>query len=124
MAGKRQIRAAFRASVFRRDRYRCAVCGKPGRDRQGGDGHRAYHPGLPDEALVPLDAHHVTDRNDMPNGGYVAENGIALCDDGCHRLAEVFHQTGTPHPGYAPADLYARVGSSHEAARRASARSA
>jgi hypothetical protein len=56
----------------------------------------------------------------MPNGGYVPENGISLCDDGCHILAEVFHQTGTPHPGYAPADLYVRIGSSLEAASQAS----
>ncbi|MBN9518431.1 hypothetical protein J0H58_07915 [bacterium] len=120
MAGKKQVRTAFRATVFRRDRYHCAACGKPGRDRQGGDAHRAFHPGTPDDQLVPLDAHHITDRNQMPGGGYVLENGIALCDDGCHRLAEVFHQTGTAHPGFAPDDLYARVDSSFEAARHAS----
>ncbi|HYH67766.1 MAG TPA: hypothetical protein VD866_23920 [Urbifossiella sp.] len=118
MSGKKQVRAAFRAAVFRRDRYRCVTCGEPGRDRQGGDGHPAFHD-EPDERLVPLDAHHITDRNEMPNGGYVPENGITLCDDGCHRLAEVFHQTGTPHPGFAPADLYARIGSSHDVAVRA-----
>lgn len=122
MAGKNQIRSTFRSAVFRRDRYRCAVCGKAGKDRQGGDGHKAFHTGLADESLVPLDAHHITDRNLMPNGGYVAENGISLCDDGCHRLAEVFHQTGVPHPGYAPADLYRAIGSTYEAAHRASAR--
>lgn len=121
MSAKKQIRAAFRAAVFLRDGYRCVTCGKPGRDRQGGDGHRTFHPDTAAERLVPLDAHHITDRNEMPNGGYVAENGITLCDDGCHRLAEVFHQTGTPHPGFAPADLYARIGSSHEAATRAAA---
>ncbi|HEX4608697.1 MAG TPA: hypothetical protein VH092_10880 [Urbifossiella sp.] len=121
MSGKTQARAAFRSAVFRRDRYRCAACGRPGRDRQGGDGHRAYHPATPADRLVPLDAHHITDRHQMPGGGYVPENGIALCDEGCHRLAEVFHQTGTPHPGFAPADLYARIGSSHEAALRACA---
>ena len=60
----------------------------------------------------------------MPNGGYVAENGITLCDDGCHVLAEVFHQTGLPHPGYSPDELYARIGSSHIGALRASSESA
>lgn len=117
MPTKKQVRAAFRSTVFRRDRYCCVMCGKPGRDRQGGDDHTSYHA---DRAPVALDSHHITDRHAMPNGGYVAENGITLCDDGCHRLAEVFHQTGVPHPGFAPADLYARVGSSYEAARGAS----
>jgi hypothetical protein len=124
MAGKKQVRAAFRSAVLGRDRYRCAMCGKPGRDRQGGDGHLQYHAGSPGEALVPLDAHHITDRHDLPNGGYVRENGITLCDDGCHRLAEVFHQTGAPHPGYAPEDLYAKIGSTHEDAVRSSSKPA
>ncbi|MDB5309068.1 MAG: hypothetical protein JWO38_3270 [Gemmataceae bacterium] len=58
----------------------------------------------------------------MPNGGYVPENGITLCDDGCHRRAEVFHQTREAEPGYAPADLYRLIGSSHEDALAASER--
>ena len=120
MAAKKQIRAAFRTAVFKRDRYRCAVCGKPGKDRQGGDGHKAFHTGISDERLALLDAHHITDRNDMPNGGYVEENGISLCCDGCHILAEVYHQTGTAHPGFSPADLYAKISSSYEDAHRAS----
>lgn len=97
------------------------MCGTPGKDRQDGDGHETYHTGVPAEALVALDAHHITDRNDMPNGGYVAENGISLCDAGCHVLAEVYHQTGTAHPGFAPADLYAQIGSSYEEACQSSA---
>lgn len=56
----------------------------------------------------------------MPNGGYVKENGISLCDGGCHALAEVYHRTGTPHPGFSPTDLYAKIGSSCEKAYRAS----
>lgn len=116
MPGKKSVRAAFRGAVFRRDRYRCVACGQPGRDRQGGDAHAAYHAAA---SPGPLDAHHVTDRHAMPNGGYVPENGVTLCDD-CHPLAEVFHQTGVPYPGFAPADLYARIGSSREAAHRAS----
>jgi hypothetical protein len=121
MSKKKQVRGAFRAAVLGRDHYRCVACGKPGRDRQGGDGHTPFHPDVSADRLVPLDAHHITDRSQMPNGGYVPENGVTLCDDGCHRLAEVFHQTGTPHPGFSPADLYARIGSSPEAAREASA---
>ncbi len=96
------------------------MCGKLGKDRQGGDGHKMYHEDVPDEKLVDLDAHHITDRNAMPNGGYVKENGIALCDDGCHRLAEVYHQTGTSHPDFSPADLYRKIGSTFDEAHRAS----
>lgn len=78
------------------------------------------NPDVPDDRLVPLDAHHITDRTRMPNGGYVPENGITLCDDGCHRLVEVFHQTGIPALGFSPADLYARIGSLLEVAHTAS----
>jgi hypothetical protein len=120
MPTKKQVRAAFRSAVFGRDGYRCVMCARPGRDRQGGDGHRAFHRHTTESALVPLDAHHITDRNEMPNGGYVLANGISLCDAGCHALAEAFHQTGTPYPGYSPDELYARIGSSHEVAVRAS----
>ena len=122
MSRKKTVRSAFRAAVLGRDGYRCVVCGKVGRDRQGGDGHVRFHPAAPLASLVPLDAHHITDRQLLPNGGSVPENGITLCDDECHRLAELFHETGIPHPGFAPADLYARIGSSHEEALRASAR--
>jgi 5-methylcytosine-specific restriction endonuclease McrA len=56
---KKQIRELFRNSVFRRDGCQCRVCGN-------GDGY-------------VLDAHHIIDRNELPNGGYVVENGISLC---------------------------------------------
>ena len=68
-----------------------------------------------------MDAHHITDRNLLPNGGYVAENGISLCPP-CHVLAEVFHSTGTAAPGYSPEELYRLIGSDMEKARRASER--
>lgn len=95
---KKAVREAFRNAVFKRDMMLCKVCG---------------------ESKKPLDAHHVTDRNLMPNGGYVPENGIALCPE-CHEKAEVFHQTGTPEPGYSPEDLYRMIGSSYEDAVRKS----
>jgi hypothetical protein len=106
--------------VFRRDGYRCVACGRPGHDRQGGEEHAAYH--RPGVELVPLDAHHITDRHDMPNGGYVAENGITLCDEGCHRRAELFHQVGEAEPGFTPEDLYRLIGSSFVEAVAASER--
>jgi 5-methylcytosine-specific restriction endonuclease McrA len=111
MNRKKQVRAAFRVAVFTRDGYRCRCCGVVGRDRQAD----------PDGPLPPLDAHHITDRTLMPHGGYVPENGISVCDC-CHLLAEQFWQTGTPAPGFAPDDLYRRIGSSLERAEAASHR--
>jgi hypothetical protein len=93
---KKQVRADFRNIVFRRDGHRCVKCGLPA-----------------------ADAHHITDRNLMPNGGYVAENGISLCLS-CHAKAESFHALGVAEPGYAPSDLYAAIRSSYEAAYQAS----
>ena len=99
-------------AVFERDGHRCRVCGA---------------------GNCRLDAHHVTNRNEMPNGGYVAENGITLCDT-CHEKAEVWHASrhthaeprkaavGEAEPGYAPDELYALIGSSWEIAWEASER--
>jgi predicted restriction endonuclease len=87
---KKAVRAAFRESVFTRDGHRCRMCGASG---------------------VPLDAHHITNRNEMPDGGYVKENGISLCAE-CHRLAEQLWETGTAAEGYSPDDLYRKIGSS------------
>ena len=103
---KKQQRAAFREAVFKRARYRCQGLG-------------CRFVSSPERASDELDAHHITDRNVMPNGGYVPENGIALCAS-CHEKAEVFHATGTPLPGFAPNELYAVIGSSREKAERAS----
>jgi hypothetical protein len=63
----------------------------------------------------------------MPNGGYVKENGITLCDDndgyeGCHMKAELFHiSEGVEWTvGMHPDDLYRLIGSSKELAIRKS----
>lgn len=99
---KKQIREAFNSKVFKRDNHKCVMCGKKGQ----------------------LDAHHITDRHLMPNGGYVPENGITLCagedQNNCHWKAEQFHCTGTAYAGYSPEDLYARIGSNLENAIKAS----
>lgn len=89
----------FREAVFARDKHKCAVCGVSGE----------------------LDAHHITDRNDMPNGGYVVENGISLCPS-CHDLAEDFHRGASTKEGYYPDELYARIGSNKQIAESASSR--
>ena len=103
---KSLVREAFRDAVFARDAYRCRICGfEPARD----------------QVIELLDAHHITDRANMPGGGYVKENGISLCAE-CHLRAEEYHQTGAATEGWHPDDLYRKIGSSHEKAVRASAR--
>ena len=102
-AKKKAIRRAFRDAVFERARYRCECCGLHGQDAQGNS----------NEGLPPLDAHHITNRNLMPNGGYVKENGISVCSE-CHEKAEDEEQ------GYEPEVLYEIIGSSREAAELAS----
>jgi 5-methylcytosine-specific restriction endonuclease McrA len=103
---KKQIRQKFRDAVFARDGFTCRRCG---------------FASTPERAEEELDAHHITDRNEMPHGGYVAENGISLCDD-CHAKAEAFHCGEPVLPGFLPADLYALIGSSGEEARTAAER--
>ncbi len=98
---KRAVRSRFRSAVFSRDGDRCRVCGVP---------DTGSH-----------DAHHITDRSQMPFGGYVAENGICLCPP-CHAKAEQYHSTGVPAPGYSPDELYRLVGSSYDQAVLASER--
>ena len=99
---KKLIRQNFRDAVFARDKYACKMCGWK-------------------ENIEQLDAHHIIDRTLMPNGGYVKENGISLCPD-CHKLAEIFHSTGTAHLNYSPEDLYKSIKSSEELARKESER--
>jgi hypothetical protein len=55
----------------------------------------------------------------MPNGGYVKQNGISVCDD-CHLKAEAFWSTGEAIEGFSPEDLYNLIGSSLEIATKAS----
>lgn len=98
---------------MRRDGYKCRCCGKKGKDRQGDQVHLNFHEDS--NELVTLDAHHIYSREEMPNGGYVKENGISVCDD-CHLKAEEFWETGTPVEGYSPDDLYKIINSSYEQA--------
>lgn len=101
MNKKKLIRAKFRDSVFKRDKYKCKFC----------------------NIKENLDAHHITDRTLMPNGGYVKENGISLCEK--HHLdAEQFHISNGENwmEGMHPQDLYKAIGSTHEKATEASKR--
>jgi len=58
----------------------------------------------------------------MPNGGYVKENGISLCDTeyGCHKKAEQFHLGNDVEKGFMPEDLYKLINSSYELAYKKS----
>ena len=100
---KKEIRAAFRKAVFDRDKHRCVMCGKSSKE-------------------VKLNAHHIIDRHDLANGGYVPENGITLCDfdGGCHWKAEHWHATGEAIPDYSPHDLFVKIGSDLDKAMEAS----
>jgi len=101
---KKELRRAFRTAVFQRDKYTCRGCG---------------FKTTPEKAEEELDAHHIVDRNEMPSGGYIPQNGISLCEH-CHVKAEVFHSSKGKDfvKGFHPDDLYKLIGSSrHEAVR-------
>ncbi len=100
MGSKKQIRENFRTSVFKRDKNTCQVCNKK-------------HNGVEE-----LDAHHITDRTEMSNGGYVKENGITVCKEDCHFKVEWYHINGGEkwNDGLHPDDLYKKIGSSKELA--------
>lgn len=125
---KREVRDSFRNDVFKRDNYTCKVCGY---------GPFEYNP------VDIFDAHHITDRSKMPNGGYVKENGITVCKDAkpnfaalidpelyheiftmlsCHMRCEQFHISDGENweEGLHPDDLYKKVDSSLELAIRES----
>lgn len=100
---KKLIRQAFRDACFKRDQYRCAYC--------------KWKP-KPENIEKELDVHHITNRNDMPNGGYVLENGISLCAR-CHYNAEQYLQIGSCMD-FAASKLYIIINSSYERAVEAS----
>ena len=111
---KNDIRKKFKAEVFERDNYTCMVCGL-------GESLPNGFKGNPSEYF---DAHHITDRSKMPNGGYVKENGITVCKEplfagtSCHMRCEKFHITEGKiwEPNLHPNDLYRLIGSSYEEA--------
>lgn len=99
---KKEVRKRFREATFGRDGYQCQLCGAKS---------------------VELDAHHITNRKQMPNGGYVKENGITVCLL-CHERVEAAWQrydegelsvAALLHPD----QLYRLVGSSYVQATKA-----
>ena len=98
MSQKKEIRKRFRDACFMRDKYCCAKCGfKSSKEC----------------AEIELDAHHITSRKEMPNGGYVPENGISLCAE-CHIKAEASRL------GYSAKELYDIINSNYVKAIKAS----
>jgi hypothetical protein len=98
---KKAARREFNEACLARDGRACVACGRS----------------------VALNVHHITDRREMPNGGYVPENGITLCE-WCHKKAERFHASGGSDfvEGFHPRGLYGRIGSSFQKAYAASSR--
>ena len=112
--GKKDTRKQFFLAVFNRDKV-CRTC-RAGWKMSG----------------PKFDAHHITPRENMPNGGYVVENGIFLCPD-CHLEAERYLKAEHifdweipavewPSEQYSPENLYKLIGSSYEKAVAASER--
>jgi len=98
---KKQIRQLFRSHVLKRDKFTCQVCRQKKSEEE-------------------LDAHHITDRSKMPNGGYVPSNGITVCKGKCHQKVETWHSSGEMvwAVGYHPNDLYKLIKSGLEQATK------
>lgn len=90
-------RKQFNEDCLKRDGNKCVFCGE----------------------TEDLDVHHITDRHEMPNGGYVMSNGITVCNEH-HLLCEEYHRTSEPGDcftgdgpdGYSPNDCYNKINSS------------
>lgn len=95
---KKEVRRKFREVCLKRDKLTCVMCGLKAKSVN--------------EAEQIFDIHHITDRSEMPSGGFVLENGITLCKDDCHLKAEEYHSTGIAFPGYSVDELYEKIGSS------------
>ena len=91
MKTKEKIRNKFKNDVFERDNHKCLFCGKDA-----------------------VDAHHIIDRNEMPNGGYVKENGISVCEEH-HLKCEKYHMSDGKQwdIGFHLNDLYEKIKSSY-----------
>ena len=101
---KKEIRKAFRDACFKRDKYACVMCG---------------FKSSPEKAMEDLDCHHICPREHMPAGGYVADNGISLCQR-CHLKAEAILHNEYSDPDFSPFNLLEKIGSTYDKARAAS----
>jgi len=72
MEPKLLTRDEFREAVFKRDGYRCVLCGRSAEETPEGK----------------LDAHHIIERRLWGNGGYYLDNGATVCEEhhlGCEQ---------------------------------------
>lgn len=102
MNKKQQVRENFRNAVFKRDGNKCKLCNK---------------------SQSKLDAHHITNREELGTNKYSMSNLITLCDDGidgCHYKVEEFYFSGGLETDlnniYHPNHLYKLINSSKEKA--------
>jgi 5-methylcytosine-specific restriction endonuclease McrA len=99
---KKAVRQRFRDLCFQRDKHKCACCGSSTDD---------------------LTVHHISPRREMPNGGYVLENGITVCPE-CHIKAEYFYGSTPDHAWlyqeFTPHELFKLINSSFDEALKAS----
>ena len=100
-------REQFRDAVFKRDRYCCVIpfCGK----KMASPTDKAF------------DAHHIMERRLWDayeeEGGYFLDNGVTVCDDPHHKLAEknvippqaFYRWLGLKYPWSVPASMKYRV---------------
>lgn len=104
MTTKKLIRKKFRDYVFKRDNFKCVLC-------------KMYNETNCYEDKT-LDAHHITPREEIQNGGYIKENGISLCKMH-HILAESAIKNNLQNR-YSPEELYKLIQSSKESAHEKS----
>ncbi|MFT5720622.1 MAG: hypothetical protein ACI9W6_000922 [Motiliproteus sp.] len=104
-AKKKLARQKFREDVLKRDHNHCVIC----------------------KTQDDIDAHHITDRELMPGGGYVKENGITLCQEHIEMAEHQRQSDGVEvevegEDLFAPSKLYIKIGSNYEKAFKASER--
>lgn len=99
-AKKKLARQKFRDDVLKRDHNRCVIC----------------------KTAEMVEAHHITDRELMPGGGYVKENGISLCQEHIQMAEQQRLGDGIEGELFAPSQLYLKIGSNHDKALKASER--
>ena len=87
----KELRRIFREQVFERDNHCCKFC----------------------DEKENLDAHHITNRHEMPCDGYVITNGITLCQK--HHIMAEMYATGDIF-SFSPEKLYEKINSSYEKA--------
>jgi len=86
-------RKQFNYECLTRDNFKCVFC----------------------NVTENLDVHHITDRHELPNGGYVLSNGITLYPEH-HLKCEQYHIKGECEEIFTPNALYIKINSTFDAA--------